>query len=81
MEPYQKFLDSSLLGLNQALSYGENVLIVAHGIVYQAILDKIQLRQRYYRDNCVSIYHKLPAANSFYWSVEPLCEDNNDLFE
>lgn len=67
IERFDEFTERVLIGLNESLAHGENILIVAHGAVYWA-LQKLMETEEFGLDNCVAVYHK-PIAEKF-WKVE-----------
>lgn len=59
VEPIHEFLQRALNGINTALSYSPNVLIVAHGGIYWAIKQYLP-NEDFDIHNCVPVLHYPP---------------------
>lgn len=74
MEAYIDYKNRIITGINQALSYGENTLIVGHGMVHRTLLELFNFQGDLYLDNCTSVYHQIIEDS---WLIIPL--DDSDL--
>lgn len=73
METYVNYKARIIAGLNQALTYGNNTLIVGHGMVHRTLLDLQNFQGELYLDNCTPVYHQ---ATDGPWLIIPL--DSSD---
>lgn len=69
-ETYSNFLKRSLLGVNEALEYGEDILIVGHGGVYWTIELAIQNKLELDLPNCTLIHHTPPVDMGDKWLIK-----------
>lgn len=70
VELYKDFLVRVTCGLNKAFSYNKNILIVAHGLVYTAIREILNIYDNFHLENCVPIHHEINSLG--HWSIKPL---------
>ncbi len=74
-EFYVNFMNRALVGINKALSFSGPVLIVAHGGVYWAIEQALQVIAKEGIQNCVPVFHK-PTINE-KWQIQEVFPKGN----
>jgi broad specificity phosphatase PhoE len=72
-ESFTKFLQRTVVGVNEALNYPKP-LIVSHGGIYWALLKAIGQEKNPLNKlpNAIPIYHRAPVAKSESWFIEVL---------
>lgn len=69
-ESYDHFMARALSGVNQALSYPDTVLIVAHGGLYWTVQEHAKLETGSILGNCLPVHHLPPAHHSSPWTTK-----------
>lgn len=69
-ESHANFINRALVGINKALSSSGPVLIIAHGGVYWAIEQALQVVSENGIQNCVPIFHKPPINKHEKWQIQ-----------
>lgn len=69
-ESFANFLDRALVGINKALCFPGTVLIVAHGGVYWAIEQALQIVIEGGLQNCLPIFHQPPQKDHQTWRLQ-----------
>lgn len=71
-EPYERFLERALSGVNAALEQPGPVLIVSHGGVYRAVQKHAALESEADLANAVPIRHDPPRPDFPWWTATRL---------
>ena len=68
-ETYRDFTERCLKSINRSLTFPESVLIIAHGGVYWALVDALQVHLAEDLPNCVPLFLSPPQKENEKWKI------------